>query len=186
MTEQAKQDSQKTIVAFVAGLLIGGLLVYVFASPANDEPADENVDTDTELVADDEVSDVADEDGDVDDEENSKGSDAAKPEMVTGAGKIDVKDQAAGASVVIVGATFPSDEGWIGVRDYENDQLGRILGVARFSNEQGLIPSTISLQRPTISGKEYALVFYTESGDRVFSLADDKQTGDVVTTFTAK
>jgi len=183
MTEQAKQDSQKTIVAFVAGLLIGGLLVYVFATPANDEHADENADTDIELVA--EESADTDEDMNADVDENTKGGD--QPEMVTGKqGKIDIKDQAAGASVTIDGATFPSDEGWIGVRDYENDQLGRILGVARFSNEQSLIPTTVSLQRPTIAGNEYALVFYTESGDRVFSLADDKQTGDVVTTFTAK
>ncbi len=185
MTEQAKQDSQKTIVAFVAGLLIGGLLVYVFATPSNDEMVDENGETNTEEVADNnELTEIDDSDTTVDDN-NTKGGD--QPEMVTGEqGEIDVNDQAAGASVTIDGATFPSDEGWIGVRDYENDQLGRILGVARFSNEQSLIPTSIQLQRPTIAGKEYALVFYTESGDRVFSLADDKQTGDVVSTFTAE
>ncbi len=184
MTEQAKQDSQKTIVAFVAGLLIGGLLVYVFASPAHDETADENGDTNIEEVADGDSMTDDNDDVDADDEDTTT---TTAPAMVTGEnGEIDVDDQAAGASVTIDGATFPSDEGWIGVRDYDNDQLGRILGVARFSNEQGLIPTTIQLQRPTVAGNEYALVFYTESGDRVFSLADDKQTGDVVTTFTAE
>jgi hypothetical protein len=88
--------------------------------------------------------------------------------------------------VSLESATFPSDEGWIGVRDYANGQLAGILGVARFSKEQGLIPKEIILQRATKAGSTYAIVFYSESGDRVFSLADDVQAGGVVKSFTAK
>jgi hypothetical protein len=178
MSEQANQDSQKTIVAFVAGLLIGGLLVYVFASPTHDEEMHDNGDVDTEMVTPNNstTSDI---------EVDLVAEDDTAPEMVTGDGQIRVSDQPAGPTVKIDGATFPNDEGWIGVRDYENEQLGRILGVARFSNEQGLIPTSVELQRSTVAGKVYALVFYTESGDRMFSLADDVQIGDVVSTFTA-
>lgn len=182
MSEQVIQDSQKTIVAFVAGLLIGGLLVYVFASPSHDDTMMDDVDGDTTSV----VSDTDTKTDTVDVELNDDDTVApAKTEMQTGEGNIKVSNQAAGNTVTIDGATFPNDEGWIGVRDYENEQLGKILGVARFSNEQGLVPTTIELQRATVKGDVYALVFYTESGDRLFNLAEDKQTGDVVTTFTA-
>ena len=178
MSEQAIQDSQKTIVAFVAGLLIGGLLVYVFASPAADDVMEETEDTNVE-----EVADNGADNNEVEVELNEE-SDTA-PIMETGDGAIRVSDQTAGTKVVIDGATFPSDEGWIGVRDYNDGALGNILGVARFSNEQRLIPTSVELQRPTVTGNSYALVFYTESGDRVFSLADDKQNGDIVATFKA-
>ena len=49
MTEETTQtDGQKTVVAFVAGLLVGGLLVWIF----NDTPAEAPVtgtDADTDL-----------------------------------------------------------------------------------------------------------------------------------------
>lgn len=182
MSEQVIQDSQKTIVAFVAGLLIGGLLVYVFASPSHDDEMINETDNEVVNTTNDDTAKA----DTVDVELNEADSAApAKVEMQTGEGKIKVSNQPADNVVTIDGATFPNDEGWIGVRDYENEQLGKILGVARFSNEQGLVPTTIELQRATVKGEVYALVFYTESGDRLFNLADDKQTGDVVTTFTA-
>ena len=77
-------------------------------------------------------------------------------------------------------------EGWIGVRDYQAGQLGGLLGVSRFSEAQGLVPSGVALQRATVAGKEYAVVVYTESGDRQFNLADDKQIDSVFATFTAQ
>jgi hypothetical protein len=186
MSEQVKQDSQKTIVAFVAGLLIGGLLVYVFASPNHKEDKME-LDNEVNLEEVTEKTDTSKENTDANKETtNTKGGDEAKPDMKTGKGEIKVSDQVAGNVVKIDGATFPNDEGWIGVRDFADGKLGGILGVARFSNEQGLIPNQVELLRSTATGKTYALVFYTESGDRVFDLAGDKQIGDVVVTFTAK
>ncbi len=58
--------------------------------------------------------------------------------------------------------------------------------MARYSKEQGLVPTEVVLQRATTGGDRYAVVFYTESGDRVFSLADDVQIQGIFETFGAK
>jgi len=181
MSEQEKQENQKTIVAFAAGLLIGGLLVWVFGgAPKADEPEEDVNATTTEQVGEEiELNDATSTDEDTDEETET-------PVMNTGTGAVQLNDQTAGTRVTLESATFPSDEGWIGVRDYANGQLAGILGVARFSKEQGLIPQEIVLQRATKAGSTYAIVFYSESGDRVFSLADDVQVDGVVKTFTAK
>jgi hypothetical protein len=180
MSEQEKQESQKTIVAFAAGLLIGGLLVWIFGgSPKADAPVDEmNNDESSEETATQETDATTDTATETESDETAT--------LVTGDGKIVVGDQKAGSAVALSSAVYPTDEGWIGVRDYANGQASGLLGVARYSKEQGLVPETIQLQRSTIAGKEYALVFYTESGDRVFSLADDKQIDGVTATFKAQ
>jgi cytoskeletal protein RodZ len=180
MSDQEKQESQKTIVAFAAGLLIGGLLVWIFGgSPKVDAPTNE---TNGENTA--EENQTTNEQNTSDTATNTTTTEA--PTLVTGEGKIEVGDQKAGSAVALKSAVYPTDEGWIGVRDYANGQASGLLGVARYSKEQGLVPETIQLQRATITGKEYALVFYTESGDRVFSLADDKQIDGVTATFKAQ
>jgi hypothetical protein len=109
-----------------------------------------------------------------------------KPEMQVGEGKVEVKEQAASKTVAIDSATFPTDEGWVGVRDYSDGKVGYILGVARYSKAQGLIPAEVTLQRSTIAGKEYAIVFFKESGDRKFNAAVDTQLEGTVATFKAK
>jgi hypothetical protein len=184
MTEQEKQENQKTIVAFAAGLLIGGLLVWIFGgSPKTETPntTTENGATSTVMTSENNGSANTEEATNTANEQMQ----AEKPTMQTGTGAANVADQKAGKSVALESATFPSDEGWIGVRDYVNGQLGGLLGVARFSKEQGLIPQEVTLQRATKDGQTYAIVFYSESGDRVFNLADDKQVGDIADTFTA-
>jgi hypothetical protein len=55
MSEAEKQEGQKTVVAFITGLLIGGLLVWVFSSsPTSDSmkvvSEDEKGDTNSELT----------------------------------------------------------------------------------------------------------------------------------------
>ena len=179
MSEQEKQESQKTVVAFAAGLLIGGLLVWIFGgTPKKDEVAEVTVDDtkSTEVTVDEIKKDETKSDTKVD----------AKPVLVTGEGKIEVDEVKAGNTLALKSATFPTDEGWVGVRDYANGQPAGLLGVARYSKEQGLVPEQIALQRAMVGGNEYAVVFYTESGDRVFSLADDKQIEGTFKTFTAK
>lgn len=183
MSEQEKQENQKTIVAFAAGLLIGGLLVWVFGGTP-DTKVDDNNDTATTTE---ETTDSSD---DTDDTDTSTSSDDTEaeveaPVMQTGDGKIEVTNQPAGTRVGLQSAVFPSDDGWIGVRDYVNGQPAGLLGVARYSKSQGLIPEDVILQRSTKSGSTYAVVFYSESGDKVFSLADDKQIEGVISTFTA-
>jgi hypothetical protein len=189
MSETVQQpESQKTIVAFIAGLLIGGLMAWVFTGGTN--PAEAPAETGDEPSTE-ESAEMNDEAGSTPNEESTpEATDeeevAPVATMETGTGAITVTDQAAGNAVAIDGAVFPNDEGWIGVRDYENGQLTGLLGVARFSKEQGLVPEAVPLLRATEAGQQYAVVFYTESGDREFSLANDVQIPDVMTTFTAE
>ncbi|MCA9361054.1 hypothetical protein KC845_00700 [Candidatus Kaiserbacteria bacterium] len=184
MSEQEKQEGQKTVVAFIAGLLIGGLLVWIFGGNPSD------VNNDDLTLEDDSVEQV-------DQKENQTGSammekedtvvaEDNKPELVTGEGKVSIGNQEAGNIVTLESVTFPLDEGWIAVRSYNDEQLGNILGASRFSKEQGLVPQAIQLLAPTVSGTTYAIVFFTENGDRTFNLANDVQIDGVFATFEAK
>ena len=47
--EQQREDSQKTLVAFVVGLLIGGMLVWAFTGPDNDK--DKMMDDEDKMMA---------------------------------------------------------------------------------------------------------------------------------------
>lgn len=173
MAEVENQDNQKTIVAFVVGLLIGGLLVWAFSGP-NDEPKNLETEDNAEETA------TVDEDTDEDMDEATD-----TPSLSVGEGDVVIDDQPAGMSVAIESATYPVGEGWIGVQQYDNDQFGYLLGVVRFSESQGLVPSEIVLQNPTMAGKKYAIVIYKEDGDFDFSKGDEKLP-EVFTTFTAQ
>lgn len=196
------QESKKTVVSFVVGLLIGGLLVWAFSGPAADAPV-----TDTEDPATSTEEQMGDEDAATDDEgstdatnnaqddsatsandDNGSGNETPAPtaELPTGDGAVSVNDQSAGDMVTLESVVFPIDEGWIAVRSYENEQLGNILGAARFSKEQGLVPESVPLLAPTTAGRQYAIVFFTENGDREFSLATDVQVDSIFGTFTAQ
>lgn len=186
MTEE-KQEGQKTVVSFVVGLLIGGLLVWAFSSPAEDTPKKDTVNKATE----EKMEGENDSSDSIKVEVNEEGEaevivEPVKATLPVGDGKISVANQAASASVKLDGATYPVSEGWVGVRDYENGQLGALLGVVRFSEEQGLVPSAIVLQRSTKVGNEYAIVVYKENGDRQFNLAEYVQVETVFSTFTAE
>ena len=170
---EENQDGQKTIVAFVVGLLIGGMLVWAFSGPE---------DNTEKAVVDDTTA-----------EESADGTDAMEameadeaPRLSVGAGNIVVSDQPATNSIEMDSATYPVSEGWVGVRDYQDGQLGRILGVMRFSESQGLIPESIELLTPTVAGREYAVVVFTEDGDFDFNLAADVQIDNIFDTFTAQ
>ena len=173
-----KQEGQKTIVSFIVGLLIGGLLVWAFSGGDAKAPTKSVEEKTTE-----ESSTKTDETKSTATEEITT---APTPTLSVGEGKINIGSQAAGTSISLSDVTYPVSEGWIGVREYQNGQLGGLLGVSRFSATQGLVPNGIALQRATTAGKEYAVVIYTESGDRKFSLADDKQIDTIFATFTAQ
>jgi len=180
---EEKQDGQKTLVAFVVGLLIGGMLVWAFSGPSVDAPADRD-DQDSEETMDE------DNDGEMEMEDEMDSVDEVEnvptPELQVGDGEVSVPDQAASRSIELESATYPVSEGWIGVREFNNNQLGFILGVVRFSESQGLIPSEITLQRSTTPGSRYAVVIYEEDGDFDFNLAGDVQIDTIFDTFTAQ
>ncbi len=183
MAEQIQQDGQKTIVAFVVGLLIGGLLVWAFSGPGTNQE-DPMAPTETETATETEA------DMDTDEMAETPTETAPTTPVVTtlpvGDGSVTVSDQPAALTVALEEAVFPVGEGWIGVRNYQNGQLGTILGVVRFSESQGLVPSNIILQTPTISGREYAVVVFSEDGDFAFNTAADVQIDTIFATFTAK
>lgn len=175
---EEKQDGQKTLVAFVVGLLIGGMLVWAFSGPSADAP-NATVDTETEET-------VETDNETTTDTSDTETTPAEIPALSVGEGAVTVVDQPAGTSVTLDGATYPVSEGWIGVREYNNDQLGFILGVVRFSESQGLVPEEIVLQRSTVAGNRYAVVIFTEDGDFDFNLAGDVQIDQIFDTFVAQ
>jgi len=180
------QEGQKTVVSFVVGLLIGGLLVWAFSGPADENAAikKEARATSSEAVVD--TTETSTESEESEESNPTSPNEAPRAALPVGEGKIEVSNKAAGSSVTLASATYPVSEGWVGVRDYQNDRLGGLLGVVRFSESQGLVPSKIVLQRPTVSGTEYAVVVYREDGDFSFDLAKDMQIDTIYSTFTAE
>lgn len=181
MAEEQQQDGQKTIVAFVVGLLIGGMLVWAFSGPATEAPTTTDNDMTEETL-----SNSTDNSMDEEEMDDSVTEPAPTPVLEVGDGDIVVPNQPAGISIELDRAVYPVSEGWVGVREFNNEQLGFILGVVRFSESQGLVPEEIVLQRPTIAGNDYAVVVFTEDGDFDFNLANDVQIDTVFDTFTAE
>ena len=178
-------ENKKTVISFIAGLVIGGLLVYIFALPSGERVVEDNdSDEESELVVDENES----EDDEDSDEEVTREAPTTTTAVapVVREGSADVDNQLAGSRVELGDVTFPTDAGWVGVRDYENGQLTGLLGVARYSALEGLYPTGINLLRPTVAGKTYAVVFYHDNGDQVFNLANDAQIQTEVTTFVAR
>lgn len=178
---EEKQEAQKTLVAFVVGLLIGGMLVWAFSGPTATAPTNVDEDTETEITT--SKTNTKSNDSVVAKEEETT---MTLPELPVGDGSVVVNNQPASLVVELESVTYPISEGWIGVREYNNDQLGYILGVARFSESQGLIPENIELLRSTSAGSHYAIVIFTEDGDFDFSLAGDVQIDTIFDTFTAQ
>jgi hypothetical protein len=192
------QEGQKTLVSFVVGLLIGGMLVWAFSGPSADAPVKSTEKDSTEKSTDaDNQSSDNDEKVDSKDSNDVSSNDATKKTepvatLKVGDGAISVSDQPAGTSIIIDSAVYPVSEGWVGVRGYNDEKLGSILGVVRFSESQGLVPEEIVLQTPTKAGSRYAVVVFTEDGTlneagRLwFNLDGDVQIDKIFDTFSAK
>ena len=157
MSEVEKQEGQKTVVAFITGLLIGGLLVWVFSSSPEVAPTDKGDETQTEES----TSGIKGDDATPRTDTTVKvNTEIEKPE-VTGEGKIVVSNQKAGASVSLSDVQFPTDNGWVVVRNYTDSVSGNVLGAARYSSEEGLMPKEVSLLRSTEKDSTYQVVFYS-------------------------
>ncbi len=160
MADVETKDSQKTIVAFVVGLLIGGMLVWAFSGPGdNSKKEDKKVEEKTSSTT------------------VKKMDDTSKTKSLSvGDANIKIADQDAGTTVKIDSATYPVEEGWIAVRDYQDDKEGFVLGAVRFSKADGLVPTEIVLTRPTVAGQKYAISLYKEGGDNDWG-GDEKLEG---------
>jgi hypothetical protein len=185
MAASEQQDGSKTLVSFVVGLLIGGMLVWAFSGPTNQTNTNDganNEDEAGEMMADEQGAVAAEEDV----ETTSDTSAAPVLTLPVGDGSVVVNDQPASASVVLERATYPIEEGWIGVRDFNNGQLGFIKGVVRFSAAAGVVPENIILQDATRVGQQYAVVVFSDNGDNAFNPAGDVQIDQIFATFTAQ
>jgi cytoskeletal protein RodZ len=189
--ETEKQEGQKTVVAFIAGLLIGGLLVWVFSSsPDREAPvADTATDTDTPTGRTVDTSDNTTRTNENVTRQTTQTTasepTAQEPETV-GEGEIVVSDQEAGSVVTLTRVTFPTNAGWVVVRDYDDKVPGSILGAARYNQSDALLPQSVSLLRNTEVGSTYQIIFYSENGDRVFDLTDDSVIEGFQAFFTAE
>lgn len=187
MSEAEKQEGQKTVVAFIAGLLIGGLLVWVFSSSPEQAPTNNVPEGDQETEVSDDVVGSADSNvpSEITDEVEDTGTSNGGAIQI-GDGSLVVANQAAGTVVAIDSVTYPSQNGWIVVRDYADGVSGSILGASRFDTEVGLTPDTVRVLRATEAGNTYQVMFYTENGDRVFDLTDDLPISGGESLFTAQ
>ncbi len=174
MTDVEKEESQKTVVAFITGLLIGGLLVWVFSSTPDDakQPVEEETST-NEVVKTSTQSETVKSD-----------TTNAKNEVV-GEGSLVVANQKAGTSVELGATKIPTKNGWIVVRDYMDGVPGNILGAARYSADEGLMPTRVELMRSTTAGSSYQVVFFTNNGDLGFKVGEDTLIEGTSATFKA-
>lgn len=180
MSEVEKQEGQKTVVAFITGLLIGGLLVWVFSSSPTQAPtADEQKNDDSA-----EVTTTGDKTTEKTD--TTAATETTKKIEVSGEGMLKVVDQKAGNTVAIDSIAYPANAGWVVVRDFANDTVGNVLGAARFNTTDGLEAKNVPLMRDTIAGKSYAVFFFTEDGDKDFDMKKDTVIDGVRATFTAQ
>jgi len=169
--EENTQNSQKTVVSFIVGLLIGGLLVWVFTSaPASDVKKtiveNKNTATTTDTTKNDDVAKP--------DTAATNTPKTVTPTASIGNGSITVAVQDAGKKVALGAITYPGTDGWIAVHAMNGDALGGVLGAARYATKEGLLPKEVELlpTSPTVKGKTYAVVFHKSDGNRTYSGAD--------------
>lgn len=174
MSEVEKKESQKTVVAFISGLLIGGLLVWIFSSSPEKAVAPEETEKDTKT----EVTNTQ--------ENKTIDTDTKTAEIKTGNGAISVSKQSAGKTVMIDSLSLPTANGWVVVRDYVDGKAGNILGAARYSVDEMLTPKTVELIRATEAGKTYQVVLFNNNGDKAFNLTEDTIIDGISTTFDAQ
>ncbi len=175
MSDVEKQEGQKTVVAFITGLLIGGLLVWVFSSSPTEAPTVEKDDkTTTEETAgnNDDTSKEASKETETTTKSNTEPIVIKAPET-NGTGALTVTNQKAGDSVAVTVGSYPTTKGWVAVHDHVNGVTGKVLGAARYDTEAGLLPTNIGLLRATVAQSEYKVVFHSDNGDKNFASKDD-------------
>lgn len=165
--------TQKVVLAFVAGVVVGvgGYYFLVSGAATRGVDKDSTKATSTEELPGSVVldgSDVTTPSKDV--------TTHVEPITVPDTNAIAVDTQKAGDRVEVTMVTF-SQTGWVAIHEDRDGKLGNVLGAARF--EPGIHLGSVELLRPTESGKTYYAVLYADNGDRMFDLKTDApmQTG---------
>lgn len=85
--------------------------------------------------------------------------------------KIQIQTQKAGKTVFINTVVFTKD-GWVAVHTQKGKFIGKALGV-RYEKSGTQNNISIPLLYPTIKGRTYWIVLYTDNGDGLFNPSDD-------------
>lgn len=172
-----KEKNQKTVVAFIAGLLIGGLLVWVFSIAPQDEKQELKTNDGGEKTVEQTNSSI-----------ETVGDASASPTttmppvagkraatvVADGDASVAVADQAAGVRVALEALVMPVDNGWVVIHEVNADgSIGNALGASRYSKSEGLTPKSVELLRAMSAGMSYQAVLYSDNGDKIFNLAED-------------
>lgn len=181
MSEVEKKESQKTVVAFVTGLLIGGLLVWVFSATPNNTDGPKTDD----VKVDESSSEVTQDEGTNQTIETKADTKKITTSEIVGEGAITITDQKAGSVVEVAVTKYPTKNGWVVIRDFKDGVLGNILGAGRYSIDEGLTPTSVELVRETTAGNTYQAMFYTNEGDIGFNLGEDLVVDGISATFKA-
>jgi hypothetical protein len=167
--EAEQQQGQKTVVAFISGLLIGGLLMWVFsAEPKKDMNKEQKKDDAKEMTTEGEKTEVA-----ATTDGQTTEVVATAPEVTLGAGSIALGTIKAGTKVAVGDMKFPAEGGWVAVHQMEGENLSTVLGASRFDTKTGLVPKEIELLASMKQGDTYAVVFHGTDGNRAYSSKTD-------------
>lgn len=135
----------QSIVMFIAGLMVGGLLVAAWLTLPS-PPLTFWQESDTMM------------------------SDNASLSLDE-SGRVSVGDQEAGDTVRVDSITVPAPGVWVAVREVSGTTLGNVLGAARARapSTEFIVP----LLRSTNGAQTYAIVLYRDNGDDLFDLVSD-------------
>jgi hypothetical protein len=172
----------KKTITFIGGLIVGIIIMFSWSKAfpqAQDQDMDSTINDATTTEA------VSTEQGDVptlNDEEDDTIINSAVTASNTNT--IQVGAQQAGTPVRIASVQLDAGEagGWVVVHEVQDGVIGNALGAIR--KDSGLHTDVVvQLLRETVSGGTYAVVLYTDNGDRQFSLTSDTPLTDAEGTF---
>ncbi len=153
--------TQKIIIGFVGGFIIGALCVFGWNAYTN-KPLD-SATPETTMPEDIETPETTTP------TEGTIGNDIV--DATVRSTHITVADQTAGDSVR-VGAVSLDADGWVVIHEEHNGVIGNALGAAReTAGEHTNV--VVPLLRATEAGNRYWVVLYGDNGDREFHLSDD-------------
>ena len=182
MTKITENRNLKIVGAFLIGVIVGGLFVWMWIATQKELLNKENKT----------IGNVSEQNTTTkkpisEDKTPIKNLETSETQLRNDA--IVVQNQKAGSSVVVDKAVFEED-GWIVIHEGTASHIGNALGAARFDKgEYNNI--VVELLRATKEGMVYRAVLYRDNGDKKFNLDTDfpfLQDGNqpVLTTFTVK